>query len=126
MPIDHNMSGASVNEKLQMQIQEHFDHEMGLKTKIYDMEDQLEVIGQQVFKSMMELKTAEDKSSRERLEAFKLAQKDMSARLEDLQIEYNGVYSRRNVILQEINGERRDSMNLLMSVFKQLQYTMVS
>mgnify|MGYP000889263553 CR=1 FL=1 len=98
---------------------------MAIKKKIFEIEDQLDTLGQQIYRAMAELKN-DDKTTRERYESFKQTQKDMTAKLESLQMEYNGVYAKRNAIVLEINGERRESANYLMSIYKQFQFTMVN
>ena len=129
MPIDHNggiqQPGDKI-DKLRNQIQEHFDQEMAMKKKIYDLEDQLDTIGQQIFSSLMDLKKGEDKTTRDKLESFKQTQKEITSKIESLQIEYNGVYSKRNALLQTINSERKETLNFLMGVFKQFQFNLVS
>lgn len=125
VPIDHNAITHVINEKLQAKIQDHFDHELALKKKIHEIEDQHDMVGQQIYKSLVDLKTADDKATRERLAAFKQAQREMMSRIETLQIEYNGLYSRRNMLMDEIHGERKESMNYLMSIYKRLEYLIV-
>lgn len=122
-PIDH--SGGLINEKIQSQIQEHFEHEISVKKKIYDIEEQLDVTGQQIYRSLTDLKKSDDKPIRDIYESFKQAQKDMVSKLHTLQTEYNNLYARRNILIQEINGERRESMTYLMSIFKQYQFMLV-
>lgn len=125
MPIEHNPTSHAMNEKLQNKIQEHFDQEMNLKRKIFDIEMQHDAVGQQIYKSLVDLKAAEDKAVRDRLAAFKQSQRDMMSKIESLQIEYNGLYSKRSALLEEINSERRDSMNYLLTVYKKLEYMIV-
>mgnify|MGYP006933348316 CR=1 FL=1 len=126
IPIDHNISMPQVNEKLQKRIQDHFEDEMALKRNLFEIEDQHDFAGKAIYKLLTDLKTAEDKSTRDRLEAFKQAQKEMMAKIENLQIEYNGLFSRRGQLVEEINNERRESMNYLMSIYKQYHYTIVT
>jgi len=99
---------------------------MAIKKKIYEIEDQMDTVGHQIYRALAEMKNPDDKATRDRYEAFKQAQKDMAAKLENLHMEYNGVYAKRNAILLEIKCERRESMNYLMSLFKQFQFTMVN
>ena len=73
----------------------------------------------------MDLKKTDDAATRERLESIKQNQRDTTSHLESLQIEYNGVYSKRNNLLQTINNERKETQSLLMNTFKQMQFSVV-
>ena len=95
-----NINGSYFNEKIQNDIESHFEKEIELKKKLYELENNNQSVNEQLNKLNTDklLKSCDDKNLKEKIFQLKENQRSNLQMIDFLQQDYNSLFAKRVVI----------------------------
>ena len=99
MPVQRETGMFVVNDALVSDIRYHFEEEIKLKKKVFDLELQQDEIEDKMLMMKNEMNIAEDKVLKDRFEEYANTHKRLPHQIEDLRRDFGYLSGKRNQII---------------------------